>query len=497
MDRWNQVAAERLMDLVRLPTVAAEAPFAGVARGWNLDRAGTFAQAEAYLTNWLMTFADQVATQDVDIDGRTLRNVWAHVAGDDPDRAVLLEGHYDVVALDGVFSPTVSPGGKRVLGRGTTDMKGGLVAALLALEDIVRAGRRPRVDTYVLLTCEEEVAARAIQVFLSQKPDRCDKVDFAVCLEPTFQDDEFQICPRHPGVACLEVSVPVPQTGEGETWLDLCLETGEDTPHASREPIYLDPNFVLLKVLQRLPRGRVAVIESDRLMDKEANAISGFARAIVSAEVDEATLHEICEQEVQAAIDGIRDEARRERARSKYTLTITRCDGTRRALFDTHKFADSLLSLRQQATAGRYTNALYGRTPFTFAILAVQDGQACAKIDLRPDIRLGQELERLVSQEAPASATICIKWNDPGLELPGIEANETFQRFLDCCRRVFPRTVIRPIAGWTEAAPMTKELGVPVVIAGPGQLSVAHKKDECVALDEMRAVYTILQAFLS
>jgi acetylornithine deacetylase/succinyl-diaminopimelate desuccinylase-like protein len=495
MDQWDSVANERLFDLVRLPTVAWEAPFAGASRGWKLDRGATFAQAEAYLTRWLMTFSNQVSTQDVVIDGRTLRNIWARVPGADSTRAILLEGHYDVVALNGNFSPSISADGQRILGRGTCDMKGGVVTGLLTLEDMVRSEKQPRVDTYILLTCEEEVEARAIQAFLAQKPDWCDKVEFAVNLEPCFQGDEFQICTRHPGISCLEVSIEVLQAGEHGHWFDVRIETGETTPHSSREPAYLDPNFVLLKVLGRLPRSLVALVESDRPMEKEANAISSFAHAMVSAELDEAALREICEQEIEAAIERIVDDERRRNARN-YKLSVASVTESRPA-FDVREFADVLLELKRQATDKRYTNALYGRTPFTFAILDVQNGAARAKIDLRPDDRLGDDLESLAAKEASTRWAINIKWNDPGLELPGIEKNVAFQRFLDCCRQVFPQTVPTPHSGWTEAAFMSKSLGIPVVVAGPGQMHLTHKQEEYIALDEMRTVYAMLQAFLS
>ena len=266
-DQWNIVASERLHGLVRLPTVAREEPFAGASQGWNLDRAGTFAQAEAYLTGWLMTFAAQVATQDVVIDGRTLRNVWAYIPGRDSTCAVVLEGHYDVVAFHGNFHPAISDDGQSISGRGTSDMKGGLVTALLAVEDIVRAGQQPRLDTYIVMTCEEEVEALAIREFLNQKPDWCNKVEVVICLEPCFEDNEFRICLRHPGIACLEVTTEVPGKGRGKNWLQLLIETG-DTPHASREPVHLDPNHILLKVLHQIPNSPVAMIKSDRSMDQ-------------------------------------------------------------------------------------------------------------------------------------------------------------------------------------------------------------------------------------
>jgi acetylornithine deacetylase/succinyl-diaminopimelate desuccinylase-like protein len=492
----NQRAAERLMGLVRLPTVATESPFSTAYEGWNLDRAGTFAQAEAYLTTWLMSFADEVGTQDVVVDGRVLRNVWAHVPGKRSDTAVLLEGHYDVVALDGNFTPSLSEDEERILGRGTCDMKGGLVAGITALEDMIDSGQQPRVDTYILATCEEEVEAGAIQAFLKDRPDWSEKVEFAVCLEPCFEKDVFHPCVRHPGIACLVAGMDAPQTGEASVWLDLCIETGQTTPHASREPVYLDPNEVLLRVLERFPQGRVGLVESDRPMDKEANAISSFSHALIDAGVGEAALRVACRDEIDAAVGRIRDEERRAAAAKAAQFSIDLVTEARPA-FDVHEFAATMMALKAAATASHYTNALYGRTPFAFAILALEDGRAQAKIDLRPDDRLGREIEELIGRDAFAACSFEIRWNDPGLEMPGVEDDERFQHFMDCCQKVWPNTVIEPHSGWTEAAFMSKGLDVPVVIAGPGQMQAAHKQDEYVALRELEAVYAILQAFLA
>lgn len=215
---------------------------------------------------------------------------------------------------------------------------------------------------------------------------------------------------------------------------------------------------------------------------------------MISAEVGEETLRRISEQEIEAAIEAIADPERRMAARSVKWHTSSLSEPY--PAWDVREFVDDLLELRQRATSRRYTNALYGRTPFTFSILEARDGVARAKIDLRPDDQPGKDLKGFVVANSKR-CTIEIKWNDPGLAQPEIESNAIYQHFLDCCRRVLPSTVPTPLAGWTEAALMSKGLQVPVIVAGPGRLPVAHKKGECIALSEMRAVYDILQAFLS
>lgn len=496
MNQWSNRACERLLDLVQLPTVAWEARFAGALPGWRVDRAGTFAQAEAYLANWLMAFADQVSTQDVLIDGRTLRNIWARVSGRDTSRGILLQGHYDVVALDGDFSPALSADGEHVTGRGTSDMKGGVVAALMALDDMVRSGQRPRLDTYVLLTCEEEVEARAIQEFLRQKPSWCDQLEFAISLEPCFWDDEYRLCTRHPGIACLAIGMDLAQDNVCDEWLCLRIETGQSTPHASREPIYLDPCYAMLRVLHRVSGAKVAWIRSDRPLEREVNALSAFVEALIAADVGESALETLARHEVTTVIDAIADGIRRKAAGDECTISVSQVTASQQG-WDARDFADALLQLRSRATDKRYTNALYDRTPFTFAILDVKEGSAKAMIDLRTDRLLRTELEQLVAFMESDRRAVRIRWNDPGLEQPEIEASALYQGFLDVCRRHYPRTVPRAHSGWTEGAFLSEELGTPVVVAGPGQMDLAHQTRESISLKEMRTVYTILGEFLT
>ena len=213
MDAWSTNAARRLSDLVRFPTVAQESKFAGACPGWPLSRAETFRRAAAYLRGWLAPIAASVVLQDVLIDGETLPNVWARIPGRDSSRAVLLEGHYDVVALGGDFSPSLSAGSDELLGRGTSDMKGGLVSGILALEEMVCAGRPPRLDTYLLMTCEEEVVVAGAQEFLKHRLDWWDTLELAIVLEPTVEPGRFEIATRHPGDSSLHMSVPVPPAG--------------------------------------------------------------------------------------------------------------------------------------------------------------------------------------------------------------------------------------------------------------------------------------------
>ncbi|GAA3591586.1 M20 family metallopeptidase [Agrococcus terreus] len=106
--------------------------------------------------------------------------------GPDPSAeapGVLVLGHSDVVpAGDGwhadPFSPRVADGW--LTGRGATDMKGGLAAALQALAAVHRA--RPELPLELLVTVDEEDLATGVQAHLGEPPSH-----YRACIvaEPT------------------------------------------------------------------------------------------------------------------------------------------------------------------------------------------------------------------------------------------------------------------------------------------------------------------------
>jgi acetylornithine deacetylase/succinyl-diaminopimelate desuccinylase-like protein len=239
----------------------------------------------------------------------------------------------------------------------------------------------------------------------------------------------------------------------------------------------------------------VALVHSDRAIDKEANALSAYAGALIGAEAGEDRLREACRQAIEEVMAGLQDDGRRRYARDRLQVEIAPVAGSRPG-FTVTEFVQALVDLKQQVTGGPYTNALYARTPCVFAILDVREGTARAKVDIRTDDRLFADLARIGGPDRFPGWTIS-RWGDPGLEQPGIEDSVSFRRFVDCCRRAYPNTVIAAHSGWTESALLSKGLGVPVVIAGPGRTEWAHKKEERIALSDMRAVHSILLDFLS
>ena len=95
--------------------------------------------------------------------GERRANLWAFVEGDDP-RALVLHNHIDVepaAAQEGWRYPPFGAvvEGPWIYGRGMYDMKSLTVAQLLAVEEVVRAGRRPARSLLFLATSSEETGS--------------------------------------------------------------------------------------------------------------------------------------------------------------------------------------------------------------------------------------------------------------------------------------------------------------------------------------------------
>ena len=129
-----------------------------------------------------------------------------HPSGPDPDRPVLIvNGHLDVVPVNEAawstdpFDPHVSDG--RLYGRGTADMKGGIAAAVCALETLERASVEPGCDiVFHLVADEERGGALGTKVLLDEgliKGDAC------LIPEPT----DLQLCVAERGLLQALISV--------------------------------------------------------------------------------------------------------------------------------------------------------------------------------------------------------------------------------------------------------------------------------------------------
>lgn len=133
------------------------------------------------------------------------QNVVGVLKGSKPDgRSVILNGHIDVVPAgdldkwkNGAYSGKVVDG--KLYGRGTTDMKGGNVAILIALETVINLGIKLKGDVIYQSVIEEETGGAGTISAIQ----RGYKADIAIIPEPS----EMKIFPKQQGSLWFKLKV--------------------------------------------------------------------------------------------------------------------------------------------------------------------------------------------------------------------------------------------------------------------------------------------------
>ena len=128
---------------------------------------------------------------------------------------LMLNGHIDTVGYDYMtiepLKPVIKDG--RMYGRGTYDMKGGLVASLAALKAVIDSGIQLRGDVLVAGVCDEEYASIGTERLMEKT-----RFDAAIIGEPS----ALQIERCHKGFAWIDVETKG-LAAHGSMW-----ETGVD-----------------------------------------------------------------------------------------------------------------------------------------------------------------------------------------------------------------------------------------------------------------------------
>jgi acetylornithine deacetylase len=121
---------------------------------------------------------------EADLDGRP--NVYGWWRSSHPERSPLvLNGHFDVVPADESewsrppYAATRAEG--RIWGRGSTDMKGGVVTAMFAARALMRSGLAPERDVQIQGVMGEETGGLGTLAALDNQP----RPAAAIVLEPT------------------------------------------------------------------------------------------------------------------------------------------------------------------------------------------------------------------------------------------------------------------------------------------------------------------------
>ena len=148
-----------------------------------------------YVAQWLKALGLKAKVEMIE---KTRCNALGTLKGAGEGRRLMLNGHIDTVGYDYMtispLKPVVKDG--RMYGRGTFDMKGGLVASLAALKAIVDSSTQLKGDVVVAAVCDEEYASIGTENVMEKV-----RVDAAIVGEPS----ALQIERCHKGFAWIDV----------------------------------------------------------------------------------------------------------------------------------------------------------------------------------------------------------------------------------------------------------------------------------------------------
>ena len=142
-------------------------------------------------------------------------NVVGRFRGSGGGRSLILNSHVDTVTVEPLDKWTRDPFGAEIengimYGRGTSDMKGGAMAALMAITYLREAGVTMRGDVIFESVVNEEHAGNGTLDLVG----RGVLADAAICLEPTSNTIAYS----HPGGLYWRVSVPGVPRSPGARW---------------------------------------------------------------------------------------------------------------------------------------------------------------------------------------------------------------------------------------------------------------------------------------
>jgi len=232
-----------LAELVRIPSLTGEEGQAQKHLGERLKGMGAAVDAEEpdvagmferfptvaqYPTHWqhdlilpyerLPTYeALKASGLEKVLNYRERPNVVGTFRGTGGGRSLILNGHIDTVTLEPRGQWTQDPFGAAIVdgamyGRGTSDMKGGLMAALMAVSYLREAGVSLKGDVIYQSVVNEEHAGNGTLDLVR----RGYTADAAIVLEPT----NNTVAVSHPGGLYWQVTVPGTQRSPGARWQD-------------------------------------------------------------------------------------------------------------------------------------------------------------------------------------------------------------------------------------------------------------------------------------
>lgn len=146
-----------------------------------------------------------VASRRIANEDNTKANLFATLGPEGQAGGIVLSGHTDVVPVDGQdwsgdpFAIREKDG--MLLGRGTSDMKGFIAAALAAVPDFVAAA--PRIPIYFALSYDEEVGCLGVRPMIDSVIRTLPRPQIVIVGEPS----NMKVVNAHKGIQSYRVSV--------------------------------------------------------------------------------------------------------------------------------------------------------------------------------------------------------------------------------------------------------------------------------------------------
>ena len=149
----------------------------------------------------------------------------ARLPGSGGGRSLTFNGHIDVVPVGGSSAWTRDPWAGEIsegkmYGRGTADMKAGLVCMLYAAKSVLAAGYRPAGDVWFHVVSDEELVGNGTRDCIAKFP----ATDAVLDAEPT----DLTIIPTEGGLEHLRIEIEGREAHAGSRWRNLA--PGENGP---------------------------------------------------------------------------------------------------------------------------------------------------------------------------------------------------------------------------------------------------------------------------
>ncbi len=225
-----------------------------------------------------------------------------HPDGPGPRPTLIVNGHLDVVPVVAdawstePFTPTLKDG--RLYGRGTADMKGGIAAAVCALDVLEEAGRKPACDLVFHLVADEEVGgALGTRVLLEQGLIRGD-----ACLVP--EPTSLDLCVAERGLLQGNLTVQG-RPGHGSRPREgvSAIEHGATIVLALHAADFGDPDHPLLG----RPTANVGTIEGGTSFNTVAASCRlGVDRRLLPGVTERDAVEQVLAKVDGAGVDGLR-----------------------------------------------------------------------------------------------------------------------------------------------------------------------------------------------